>query len=38
MIEVALKDVLRKRGRVNEQTENSLSGVIPAVGVRGWIK
>ena len=38
MIEYALKDVLRKRGRVEEQTETSLSGFIPAEGVRGWIK
>ena len=38
MIDYALKDVLRKRGRVEEQTENSLRGFIPAEGVRGWIK
>lgn len=30
MIDYALKDVLRKRGRVDEQTETSLSGSIPA--------
>lgn len=38
MIDHALKDVLRKRGRVMEQTQNSLTGFIPAEGVRGWIK
>ncbi len=38
MIDYAIKDVLKKRGRVIEQTQNTLNGFIPAEGVRGWIK
>lgn len=39
MIDEAAKDILlRKRGRVEEQTETVLTGVIPAASVRGWIK
>lgn len=29
---------MKKRGRINEQTETVLTGVIPAASVRGWIK
>ncbi len=37
MIELAVKDILRKRGRVEEQSAKKLTGFIPAEGVRGWI-
>lgn len=37
MIDVVLKDILKKRGRVTEQTQKRLTGFIPAEGVRGWI-
>lgn len=37
MIDVAIKDILKKRGRVTEQSDKKLTGFIPAEGVRGWI-
>lgn len=37
MIEIVIKDVLKKRGRINEQSDKKLTGLIPAEGVRGWI-
>lgn len=37
MIDVAIKDVLKKRGRVMQQEGNKISGFVPAEGVRGWI-
>ncbi len=37
MIEVAVKDVLKKRGRITQQSEDRMTGFIPAEGVRGWI-
>ena len=38
MINVALKDVMKKRGRIEEQTDTTVNGYIPAEGVKGWIK
>lgn len=38
MIDIALKDVLSKRGTVDEQEQTSITGKIPASEVRGWIK
>ena len=39
MIEEATREILlKKRGRIDEQTETVLTGVIPAASVRGWIK
>ena len=39
MIEEAARDILlKKRGRIEEQTETVLTGAIPASSVRGWIK
>ena len=39
MIEEARRDILiKKRGRIDEQTETVLIGIIPAASVRGWIK
>jgi hypothetical protein len=38
MIDVALKDVLSKRGTIEEQGERTIIGKIPASEVRGWIK
>jgi hypothetical protein len=38
MIEEVTKDILRRRGRVDEQLQTSLQGVVPAAAVRGWIK
>lgn len=39
MIEEASRNILlKKRGRVQEQTETVLIGTIPAASVRGWIK
>ncbi len=37
MLEHALKDVLKKRGRVEERGQGWMKGAIPAQGVRGWI-
>lgn len=38
MIDIALKDVLHKRGTVDVQEQNVITGKIPASEVRGWIK
>lgn len=38
MIEIALRDVLKKRGRVSDQTPTMISGFVPAEGVKGWVK
>jgi hypothetical protein len=39
MIEEATREILlKKRGRIIEQTETVLTGTIPAASVRGWIK
>lgn len=38
MIDIALKDVLHKRGNIEEQDQNMITGKIPASEVRGWIK
>ncbi len=38
MIDIALKDVLSKRGGIDEQAERVITGKIPASEVRGWIK
>ena len=38
MIDIALKDVLSKRGSIDEQAERVITGKIPASEVRGWIK
>lgn len=39
MIDDITSDILlKRRGRINEQNETSLSGFIPAASVRGWIK
>jgi hypothetical protein len=38
MIDEVVKDVLKRRGRIDEQTETVLEGIIPAASVRGWIK
>jgi translation elongation factor EF-G len=38
MIDIALKDVLSKRGSIDEQAERTITGKIPASEVRGWIK
>ena len=38
MIDIALKDVLSKRGTIDEQAERTITGKIPASEVRGWIK
>jgi hypothetical protein len=38
MVEIALKDVLKKRGRVTDQSTTQINGFIPAEGVKGWVK
>lgn len=39
MIEEVTSDILlRRRGRIEEQNQNTLRGFIPAASVRGWIK
>lgn len=38
MVDEVTKDVLRRRGRINDQTETVITGMIPAASVRGWIK
>lgn len=39
MIDEVTSDILlRRRGRINEQTETTLTGLLPAASVRGWIK
>jgi hypothetical protein len=30
--------MVKKRGRIHEQTETVLTGIIPAASVRGWIR
>jgi hypothetical protein len=38
MIDIVIKDVLNKRGTIDEQDVTSVTGTLPASGVRGWIK
>lgn len=38
MIDIALKDVINKRGTVDDQEQQMITGKIPASEVRGWIK
>ena len=38
MIDIALKDVLHKRGTIDQQEQKIITGKIPASEVRGWIK
>lgn len=39
MIEEVTSDILlKRRGRIEDQTENTVTGFIPAASVRGWIK
>ncbi len=38
MIDEVSRDILKRRGRISEQTESRISGLIPAASVRGWIK
>jgi hypothetical protein len=39
MIDGITSDImLKRRGRIEEQGETTLSGLIPAASVRGWIK
>jgi len=38
MIDIALREVLKKRGRVSDQTPTMICGFVPAEGVKGWVK
>lgn len=38
MIDGVVKDVLKRRGQIDEQTETVVKGLIPGASVRGWIK
>lgn len=38
MIDQVSRDILRRRGRIDEQTETRITGLIPAASIRGWIK
>jgi hypothetical protein len=38
MIDFATKDIMKRRGIINTQQSNSLSGTIPASAMRGWVK
>jgi hypothetical protein len=38
MMEGLVKDILKRRGRIDEQEETFVTGQIPAASVRGWIK
>jgi translation elongation factor EF-G len=38
MIDGLVKDVLKRRGQIDEQTETVVKGQIPGASVRGWIK
>lgn len=38
MIDEVSRDILRRRGRIDDQTETRVNGLIPAASIRGWIK
>ena len=38
MIQITAKDIIKKRGRIEEQEEDSIKGYVPAEGVKGWVK
>lgn len=38
MIDEVSRDILKRRGRIFDQTETKITGLIPAASVRGWIK
>ncbi len=38
MIDEISKDVLKRRGRIDNQEPTKISGLIPAASIRGWIK
>lgn len=38
MINIVVKDILKKRGRIDEQEDNKVTGLVPAASVKGWVK
>ena len=38
MIDEVSKDVLRRRGRIDNQEPTKIDGLIPAASIKGWIK
>lgn len=38
MIEIAMKDTIKKRGRLNSQGLTQFEACVPAEGVKGWVK
>ena len=37
-LELVESDILKKRGRIEDRETNKISGIIPAEGIKGWIK
>lgn len=33
-----MKDIIKKRGRVEEREGNRVRAKVPAEGIRGWVK
>ena len=38
MIDIAMKDTIKRRGRIEDQEEGEFRACIPAEGVKGWVK
>jgi hypothetical protein len=38
MIDEVSRDILRRRGRIFDQLQTKITGLIPAASIRGWIK
>lgn len=38
MIDLIIKDILKKRGRIDSQEQKSVTGMVPASSVKGWVK
>lgn len=38
MIDEVSKDILRRRGRIDNQEPTKIDGLIPAASIKGWIK